>query len=297
MIPESNIQPEFNEYFKSLKTTNSDNPWLSEFLQKDCGTRCDSESRLRESVNNDMSSSETLVMDGVYAFAHALDGLNRYLCPDGKICPEMRSFDGEEFRQLLNTSFTSVDDRTVTILPNGDVSGRYSIRYFKQLDDGGFKFVTVGQWDKTTNKSTVIQDFPWSRGDDKVEGICREPCDVGQREKIDADNTCCWTCSPCDNDEIVVNNNKECRSCIDKDKMIFAWPNENSTECVPLVPGGNSWIRITPVISGLGLIVAVVTIVLYSHNHENALIKASGRELSYLILIGELLLLTKVLGV
>ena len=311
MIPESNILPEFNQYFRLLTPTNSDNPWLPEFLKNICdestsgGTNCDYDSRLLESVDNDVSSHETLVMDSVFAFAHALDGIYRDLCPDtsdGEICPEIRSFKGEELlRELVSTSFTSLANGDVSFMPNGDVFGQYSIRYLKQLDDGGYKFVTVGQWNETTDINrdinTVIQErnIPWYllRGGDQVEGIprsvCSESCDVGERINIDADYPCCWTCSPCHNDEIVVNNNTECWSCIDKDNMIFAWPNENSTVCLPLVPDRNSWTIGITLTSVLGLTVAVMTIVLYRYNHENALIKASGRELSYLILIGELL--------
>ena len=250
-------------------------------------------------LDSDVASQETLVMDAVFAFAHALNSLYNEICrgktPTG-LCLE--SIDGDKVVQaILASNFTSLADGRVTFLQNGDVAGTYSVLHLERFSDDNYTFVPVGKWNERIDSKTVIQqkvpwqhlkeNFSWDGATGVPRSVCSEPCDVGERINIDADYQCCWTCSPCHNNEIVVNNNTECRSCIDKDKMIFAWPNEDSSKCMPLEPDENTWATAIIVLSVLGLVVTVVIIVLYTFNCQNALIKASSRDLSYIMFIGK----------
>ena len=65
--------------------------------------------RLSQLANYEQDSKIQFVIDGVYAFAYALDALKADVCPTLKgVCPAMSSYDGGDFykRYLLAVDFT-----------------------------------------------------------------------------------------------------------------------------------------------------------------------------------------------
>ena len=267
-------------------------------MESDGPDSCDKPGLIEKLHSND-TAHETLVMDAVLAFAHALNSMRQDLCPNtaGGICEEMEYIDGTDLRDyILRTSFTSLAGKRVWFRPNGDTPGRYEIRYFqKRSSDWTYAFKRVGKWDEDSNRKTVIyEDVPWYLWHEGLnpgevpKSICSEPCGKGERINVDIENLCCWTCSRCYNHEIVTRNGTECKSCIDEGNDLFQWPNNNFTECVHLKVAENVWSYAVISASVVGLILTVVVIVLYTNNHENALIKASSRELSYIMFVGKL---------
>lgn len=312
-MPSSGTLPKFNEYFRSLTPATSDNPWLPEFLQSytNCSftdisaTRPDCNTPgLIAGLDSDESSHETLVIDSVLTFAYALDSMIRDLCPNGSygLCTPIES-NGTELllEYLLATSFTSPANGNVSFLPNGDTSGRYSIKNLQKFGENNYTFVTVGKWDESETSETVIkQDVPWYLYDEHPrqnitgvpKSICSDPCRMGERRNVNPDNPCCWTCTQCYDYEIVVNNGTECSSCLESDNDIYGWPNANFTECVPIDTEfrvkEQAWAIAIISFSTLGIVVTLAIIGLYVHNQETPLIKASSRELSYIIFAGML---------
>ena len=63
------------------------------------------------------------------------------------------------------------------------------------------------------------------------ESVCSRPC--GPKEVIQPKSvSCCWTCTLCRKDEILVDNSTACQSC-----PIFTWPDDvTATICLPIVP-------------------------------------------------------------
>ncbi len=239
-------------------------------------------------------------MDSVFAFAHALDAMRRDLCPNtvSGICEEMKSADGAVLRDyLLQTDFMGPNGR-VHFLSNGNVAGRYTIRYLhKDTTENAYKFIKVGKWDEWTTFNTIIHDeVTWylqtytqlQELNAVPKSICSAPCGYGERINVDIDNSCCWTCSKCYRHEIVTKNGTNCQSCIDDSRKMYAWPNHNSTECLSLPVNVNAWSYTIVGASVVGLVFTLVIICLYAYNHDNALIKASSRELSYIIFVGKL---------
>ncbi|XP_072035585.1 metabotropic glutamate receptor 2-like [Amphiura filiformis] len=311
VVPSSGTLPKFNDYFRSLTPLNSDNPWLPEFLQHytNCTFTDISASRpdcnapgLIAGLDSDESSDETLVIDSVLTFAYALDSMLRDLCPNGTtgLCPAIES-NGTELllEYLLTTSFMSPANGNVSFLANGDSPGRYSIKNFQQIGENNYTFVTVGKWDESENSETVIkEDVPWYLYDehprDNLTGIpksvCSDPCGIGERRNVNPDNPCCWTCTKCSDYEIVINNGTECQTCLEPENEIYGWPNENFTECVPINPEfrvqEEAWAIAIICFATFGIVVTLFIIGLYVHNQETPLIKASSRELSYIIFAG-----------
>ena len=79
------------------------------------------------------------------------------------------------------------------------------------------------------------------------------------------------------------------------------WPNATDrAQCVPIIP---TWLRFgdplgtgLATISGIGIMLCIGVFVLFTVNTEHELIKASSRELMYLILIGIIVCYTFVLS-
>ena len=68
--------------------------------------------RLSDLPQFETDSKVQFVIDGVYAFAHALDALKRDVCPQWKgVCPAMTYYDGGDFYKnyLLKVDFIGKD--------------------------------------------------------------------------------------------------------------------------------------------------------------------------------------------
>ncbi|XP_072018081.1 metabotropic glutamate receptor 2-like [Amphiura filiformis] len=298
VIPSSETLPDFHSYFRSLTPAASDNPWLPEFL-KYYGACNDSdvcENATPRAIDSNVTSHETLVMDAVYAFAYALDSMCRAKCGDSvndcAACFGVSAeFDRDELvDQLLNTSFESLANGRVSFTKNGDASGRYSIRNFQKFEDG-YKFVDVGEWNDDVTSETVIgQLVPWYVEVDDATGapisVCSLPCEPGERRHVIPDNPCCWECIKCQPFEIVINNNTECLACLDLENGTYGMPNEDFTACLDIELRSNSWAAAIITISVLLILFAIVITSLYVYHREKALIKASSRELSYVMFVG-----------
>ena len=292
LLPISETLEDFNEYFRALTPRTSDNPWLLSLLEQygDCGNACDN-ANLRELDTNE-TSHETLVMDAVYAFAHALDTMCRQnLCT----CSMPDFFDREKLlKHLLATSFESLANGRISFMTNGDSAGRYSIRYLQKID-GKYEYMPVGFWNDTENSDKVItKEIPWYLEIDSSTGsprsACSLPCGIGEKRQINPDKPCCWSCFKCQPLEIVVENTNghdECVACIDVHNDKYELPNENFTECVAIRTRGNTWAAAIITLSTFGLIFAIFVTSFYIYHRNNPLIKATSRELSYVMFIGK----------
>lgn len=309
MVPMSENLPEFDEYFRTLNPRTSNNPWLTEFLKQytNCTTteyvlrslpNCNDPGLLRSLDSDATSHQEILVMDGVFALAYALDSLYRDRCLNNTTshkCSEVVTIKGKDLlKELLSITFPSLANRSVSFTPKGDVPGRYFIIQIQKSNTGGYQFADIGKWDESTTSDDIIQqDIPWyvweGASRDTYTGVprsvCSEPCGQGERAIVSPDDLCCWTCSRCNMHDILVDNN--CRSCIDKENGVYAWPDETFTKCVPIDPDKKTWANAIIAASSLGIFVTVVIMGMYTYNYHNALVKASSRELSYIMFVGK----------
>ena len=288
----SNTLEDFNEYFRSLTPRTSDNPWLLHFLEQygDCGNACDN-ADLRE-LDTNKTSHETLVMDAVYAFAHALDTMCRQ---NFSICSNSDYFDRKKLlKHVLSTSFESLANGRISFMPNGDSAGRYLIRYL-QVIDNKYTYMRVGSWSDAENSTEVItEEIPWYLDIDNSTGsprsVCSIPCGLGEKRQINPNKPCCWSCMKCQPLEIVmhsIDGHDECASCLDVHNGKYEMPNENFTECVGIGTRRNTWAAAIITLSTFGLVFAIIITSFYIYHRNNPLIKASSRELSCVMFIGK----------
>lgn len=312
VLPLSGNLPDYDQYFRSIERSTSENPWLEDFI--DAYGSCENETKTL-SMNNecrpfdsmdasDSPTHETLVIDSVNAFAFALDNLHKEVCPETptRLCEDMLYVNGSTLKEyILNVEVDSKANGKVQFLNNGDSQGKYSVRNL-QLIDGNYQFVDVGKWifNEGGMGLTIEVDIPWYVGEfrkrDKETGvpisICSEPCGIGERQNTVPENACCWTCTRCDVDEIVTDNGTKCTSCVNATALIFGWPLEDSnlTACAPIDPKDSLTENILGVVvvvfSSTGLILTNIIVAVYVKNREEPLIKASSRELCYVIFTG-----------
>lgn len=234
------------------------------------------------------------VMNAVNAFAHGLDSLQKELCPDQVgICPAMSQFQRSRLLEhLTNVSFL---DPTVNAIirfdKNWEVSAMYDIMNFRK-ENGKARYVRVGTWDgryvgnQIESKLEFDQGLKWLQGvSNAPESYCSKNCSLDEtRVPLPSmDFKCCWKCNECGKLQIVVNNT--CQS------GPLGWkPNANKTGWVKrtlVYPKWNESLSIMLILISLfSLVLTLLTVLMYIAYSENRLVKASGRELCFVMLAG-----------
>ena len=248
-----------------------------------------------ESLHN-VSESFTLqpIMSAVFAFAHGIDSLQKELCGNQSgICPSMMSFKRERLLQhLRNVSFENFLNTSLNFNKNGEVMAKYQIFNFQQV--GAQKsFKLVGEWDgeKSGNKLLLnVKDIMWfNTGNGSIpRSYCSAECNLGyvKREREGYSFDYCWKCHKCDKLQLIANN-----TCIsgrpgyipnvERDKWI-------KRELLHLRWSDTISIAIA-IVSGVAIILTLAVLFVFLTYHNNRTVKASGRELSCIILTGILL--------
>ena len=176
---------------------------------------------------------------------------------------------------------------------NGDRQGRYSIQQLKpaQSEGGELSKVMVAEFDSLTKVMTYVNNISWiqnkaAEGHDHPESLCSHACKPHEARVVQ-EVFCCWTCVPCRANEHLTINGTRCTQCRD-----FFWPDpkQANTTCVPIAPTTPRLDTVTGVIQmTLALLCLVVTGVVFVFFHryrQRRVIKASSRELSFLMLLG-----------
>jgi len=175
----------------------------------------------------------------------------------------------------------------------GGFNGRYYILNFAS-SAGINAYRRVGSWEAydnvTTNGKLSMNDhlIDWpSQGKVQV-SICSEPCSQAKGE-IRKPSTnerlkfCCWICSKCAYNQIIVNN-----TCVFCDELQM--PNSARDVCVKLpketVRFLDSFGITILCLSLLGFLGTTFVVFLFAYFYSSAIVKASGRESSFLMLIG-----------
>ncbi|CAK5087086.1 unnamed protein product [Meloidogyne enterolobii] len=217
----------------------------------------------------------------------------------GLPCPEMETINGTLlFRYMMNVSFEDEFQQEISFDESGDPPAWYDILNYVGYD--GFR--KAGDWKKGVAgtfkeemgagfKSSVAHKLKMKNRElmfyDKTskmpESVCSKPCRLGQRRR--QTTACCWICESCAEGEIVRNN--LCQKC-----PFGEWPDsENRTICLRLQ---HEYLEITASIAPmiaiafatLGIICASLVILLFLLHNSTPVVKATTRELSYIILGG-----------
>uniref|UniRef100_A0A915PFX1 G-protein coupled receptors family 3 profile domain-containing protein n=1 Tax=Setaria digitata TaxID=48799 RepID=A0A915PFX1_9BILA len=152
----------------------------------------------------------------------------------------------------------------------------------------------------------------WEYGEIPI-SQCSMPCPIGYRKQLIKDEICCWACGKCEDYEFLANDT----TCVDCGEGW--WPTADRKGCFDLAESSlkyirwSSWYSIVPTLFAIvGIFSTVAVIIIYlryscglminkslknklsvssvqvipsPRNHDTPIIKASGRELSYIILV------------
>ncbi|ESO03560.1 hypothetical protein HELRODRAFT_79942, partial [Helobdella robusta] len=193
---------------------------------------------------------------------------------------------------LLNTSIIG-NNGEIRFDNNGDIRGRYEIVNFQKNSSrrNGYMSQRVAVW-HLANQTLDIDDslILWNTRDNNQKvvpvSVCGRACGVGEFYTYLKD-ACCWECRKCAANEITVHNATRCEPCPD-----LYWPNTGGdlTKCLLIPPSVAQWtdplILLIVTVSTFGMFTCVVIIYLYIKHNKNRLIKATSRELSYLMWFG-----------
>ena len=124
----------------------------------------------------------------------------------------------------------------------------------------------------------------WSKTWLTPRSYCSESCRSGEIRTNTDSQQCCWTCRACNLFHIAVNETY-CISCL-KNEI----PDNSFTKCISIeeeylsINNLIAWPSI--LLSSIGLLMTIYTIIIFIRFSETPVIKASSRELSYFLLFG-----------
>ncbi|XP_006003489.1 metabotropic glutamate receptor 3 [Latimeria chalumnae] len=293
---------EFDKYFQSLRPhKNPRNPWFKDFweqkfqcslLSKNSQLKlCDRRLSI-DSSNYEQETKIMFVVNAVYSMAHALHKMQRTLCSNTtKLCDAMKPLDGKKLYKdyLLKINFTAPFrppgdvDNIVKFDAFGDGIGRYNVFNF-QKTGGKYSYIKVGHWAETLSLDSSL--IHWFKQSTPI-SQCSDPCARNEMKNMQPGDVCCWICIPCEAYEYLADE-FTCKDC-----GPGRWPTEDLTSCYDLAEDYIMWEdawAIGPItISCLGIICTLMVVAVFIKHNNTPLVKASGRELCYILLFGVLM--------
>ncbi|XP_075569835.1 metabotropic glutamate receptor 7 [Pelecanus crispus] len=290
----------FDAYFTSRTLENNRrNVWFAEYWEEnfnckltisgskkeDTDRKCTGQERIGKDSHYEQEGKVQFVIDAVYAMAHALHHMNKDLCADYPgVCPEMEHAGGKKLlKYIRSVNFNGSAGTPVMFNKNGDAPGRYDIFQYHTTNTSTPGYRLVGQW--TDDLQLNIDEMQWGKGVREVpSSVCSLPCKPGERKKMVKGMPCCWHCELCDGyqyqaDEVT------CLLCSYNER-----PNENRTGCrsIPIVKleWHSPWAVIPVFLAMLGIIATIFVMATFIRYNDTPIVRASGRELSYVLLTG-----------
>ena len=287
----------FEKHLKGLTvkdTRQSANPWWNEFWTNhlNCSKdTCDDQAKMDNQVFSKLHHAYIpYLTDAVYALAHALDSLfeckePRRLLQKGK-CP--KSFYNLKPEDILfylrNVSFPGITGQ-IQFTENGDpLSSTYDIVNVQKKGEN-YKNVKVGIWRGERHATLKINStlIKWSDGESKPPmSTCRQSCPPGTKQT--AAVSCCWECISCPVGSISTQfSSPNCTECPQQQMS-----NEDGTACLPLPVTNIQWKDTTAILfsilTAIGLFGTCLTFAVLVKSQNTPLVKASNRELSFLLI-------------
>ncbi|GCC43857.1 hypothetical protein chiPu_0027771, partial [Chiloscyllium punctatum] len=114
--------------------------------------------------------------------------------------------------------------------------------------------------------------------------VCSLPCRAGERKKMVKGVPCCWHCELCDGYRYQLSES-ECATC-----PLDMRPGRNRTGCVPTpvakLEWHSAWAAVPVALAGVGVLSTGATALVFAHHRHTPIVRASGRELSGVLLCG-----------
>ncbi|KZC14082.1 Metabotropic glutamate receptor [Dufourea novaeangliae] len=305
--PQANPVRGFEEYFLNLTVENNRrNPWFVEFWEDHFQCRYPNASRTpyNQRYTKPCTTKERLtkqdtafedqlqfVSDAVMAFAYAFRDMHRDLC-HGKpgLCDAMKPTKGIELlRYLRKVDFEGLSGDKFKFDKNGDGPARYNIIHFKQTEPGKYKWVRVGKYLEGELRLNM-SEIQFKLGHPQPpESVCSLPCEVGQAKKYVEGERCCWHCFNCT--QYQIRHPKDETQCIPCRQGTV--PDETHSTCQDIpeefLRPESGWAIGAMSFSASGILITFCVCGVFLKHNDTPVVRASGRELSYVLLSGILL--------
>ncbi|XP_075039846.1 metabotropic glutamate receptor 7 [Mixophyes fleayi] len=290
----------FDAYFTSRTLENNRrNVWFAEYWEEnfnckltitgskkeDTDRKCTGQERIGQDSPYEQDGRVQFVVDAVYAMAHALHNMIKDLCAGSSgLCPPVDPPVGKKLlKYIRNVSFNGSAGTPVMFNKNGDALGRYDIFQYQMGNRSTPGYRLIGQW--TDELQLSIEDMKWTKGMPEIPpSVCSLPCKLGQRKKIAKGMPCCWQCDPCDGYKYLLDE-VTCFRC-----AFNMRPNQNRTGCDPIpiikLEWHSPWAVIPVFLAMLGIIATIFVMATFIRYNDTPIVRASGRELSYVLLTG-----------
>ncbi|XP_028438366.1 metabotropic glutamate receptor 4 [Perca flavescens] len=299
ILPKRQSIKGFDRYFISRTLENNRrNIWFAEFwennfqcklsrhaVKKGSGIKkCTNHERIGKDSSYEQEGKVQFVIDAVYSMAHALHNMHKDLCPGNVgLCSKMDTINGTLLlKYIRNVNFTGIAGTPVVFNVNGDAPGRYEI-YQYQIVNNITEYKIIGHWTDQLHLDTNEMQWP-GESQEVPSSICSQPCRPGQRKKTVKGIPCCWHCENCDGYQYQADT-YTCKMC-----HFDLRPNANHTGCdaIPVVKleWSSPWAVIPVLIAVLGIMATVFVVATFIRYNDTPIVKASGRELSYVLLTG-----------
>ncbi|NXQ27804.1 CASR protein, partial [Alaudala cheleensis] len=232
----------------------------------------------------------------VYSIAHALQDI--YTCAPGKglftngSCADIKKVEAwQVLKHLRHLNFTNNMGEQVDFDEFGDLVGNYSIiNWHLSPEDGSVVFEEVGHYNVYAKKGERLfineNKILWGGFSKEVPfSNCSRDCLPGTRKGIiEGEPTCCFECVDCPDGEY---SDETDASACDKCPEDY-WSNENHTSCIPKQIEFLAWtepfgIALT-LFAVLGIFLTSFVLGVFTKFRNTPIVKATNRELSYLLL-------------
>ncbi|XP_017773184.1 PREDICTED: metabotropic glutamate receptor 4, partial [Nicrophorus vespilloides] len=305
--PQANPVIGFEEYFLGLNVENNKrNPWFVEFWEHHFQCRYPNSSRTpyNQKYTKLCTGTEKLtkqntvfenqlqfVSDAVMAFGYAIRDMHLELC-NGRpgLCDAMKPTKGTELlKYLKKVEFEGLSGDRFHFDHNGDGPARYNIIHFKQVTPGNYQWVRVGEYMEGELRLNMTE-IQFKLGHPKPpESVCSLPCDLGQAKKYVEGESCCWHCFNCTQYQIRhPTDPTQCTGC-----PLGTVPDPLHVRCVEIpeeyLQPDSGWAIGAMALGSTGILITLFVCGVFIRHNDTPVVRASGRELSYVLLAGILM--------
>ena len=239
------------------------------------------------------------IIDAVYAVAHALDIFYRNSSHnETKDRRKLQIAYSSDVQKLLGrVSFHGLTGKIKFDRFGDRASAYYDIFSFEKVSNGdveSIKMVRKGEWNNSKRNETSLifhEVLNWTTTSGRPpKSECSERCPPGTRKSFTS--PCCWQCLPCLGGTISPSAGSEsCSEC-----PIGTMSNQAKTECVALPSANISYSSASGIViltfATLGVVVTLLCLAALHKFWNSPIVKASNRELSIVLLLAILSLLS-----
>uniref|UniRef100_A0A914WBF6 G-protein coupled receptors family 3 profile domain-containing protein n=1 Tax=Plectus sambesii TaxID=2011161 RepID=A0A914WBF6_9BILA len=238
------------------------------------------------------------VYEAVQAYATALEEMHRKLCDKRMgVCPALYNELQKPGRRMLyehlrEIHFQDAENKSVHFHNGRDGLPKYSVLTYKQNARGDYVWQPIATLYFNESSPDLLEEadltsVEWLKNYPISE--CGSKCPGWSIRRYQKDK-CCWDCENCTFPSVKLNET-HCGVCLmDMDRQIFTKPNEWRNACetfdATIVGFTNPIVATVVTAAGAGIIATIVTLVLFITYSSTPIIKASGRELSLVLLVG-----------